>query len=388
MSKFVFSRPLGDDLSPFGFSAKSMAFPAAALIGAAGIAAGTSLGQSGLQHYENVRQQHFEDDQARLAYERQQELMRQEFDYSKQLWEANNEYNSPKNQVKLLREAGLNPYVYSHGSDIGTGTSGSPASSPTAPSVAKGSGSAAAMPAFHDVGSLIMEGSALKNDKMRSFAQLVEAYPKILEACDGDVKRAASIVKQLAGISGLKGDKLYGNIVNQYNKQEAEAVKAGVEANLAQKYGDRQASNMIAQSEAIINESFARVRKMASDANVNDATIEEIGSKIARNVAEAWKLRKEGNKYVADAATVNALRKYLVSQARSQSNMMDLESLLSGAEPDTDLNDFFTSGEFMHDIKEGTRITKHWNASPIYRGFDKFFGNYIKIMGSASVSDH
>ena len=386
MSKLIFSRPLGDDLSPFGFSCKQIA-PAAAIVAGAAISAGSGLGQSALQHYENVRQQHFESDEAEKAYNRQRQLMQDEYNYSKQLWEANNEYNSPKNQIKLLREANLNPYVYSHGSDIGTGVSGSPASSPSAPSVSMAHGSAAQMPSAPDLGRYIMEGSALQNDRMRSFADLVDSYPKLLEACDGDEKLAEEVMKSLSGIAGLNGKNPYKFAVAKTLSAEAQAESDQVQAFLAKKYGDRNAANMISQSEALINESFARVRKMASDAKVNDVTIDKLASDIVVNVANAWKLKKEGEKFVAEANTVNQLRQYLVSQARSKANMMDLQSLLSGAEPDTDLNDFFTSGDYMKGIMETKEIDQANSSSLLIRAMDKVFGEYIKVSSGGSTSN-
>ena len=320
-------------MSPFGVSYKRNG--AAFLQG--GVEAINMGINNGFQQFQNNRQQHFEHDEAVLAHERQKELMDLQYDYSRKLWEANNDYNTPAAQSQRLREAGLNPYVYSHGSDIGTGTSNSPASSPSSssPAQAHAGSSLGAVPVQSRVGDLILQGSALKNDRMRAFAQLVEAYPRILQSVDGDEKEANRIMTNLAGISGFKGGKFMDKFNAEVNKEEALADSARVQADLANKYGDKQASNMIAQSEALINESFARVRKMASDSKVNEANIEKIASEIVVNVANAWKLKKEGEKFVADAATINALRKYLVSQARSKANMMDLSSLLSGAEPDT-----------------------------------------------------
>lgn len=49
---------------------------------------------------------------------------KQNFDNTIELWRRNNEYNSPKNQMKRLEEAGLNPnLVYGHGSVVGNTSS-------------------------------------------------------------------------------------------------------------------------------------------------------------------------------------------------------------------------------------------------------------------------
>ena len=49
-------------------------------------------------------------------------------DWAEYMWNKNNEYNTPANQMKRLREAGINPHFAISGGSLGTGTSSSPAS--------------------------------------------------------------------------------------------------------------------------------------------------------------------------------------------------------------------------------------------------------------------
>ena len=47
-------------------------------------------------------------------------------DWSEKMWRLNNEYNTPANQMKRLRQAGLNPHFALQGGQLGTGNSYSP----------------------------------------------------------------------------------------------------------------------------------------------------------------------------------------------------------------------------------------------------------------------
>lgn len=58
------------------------------------------------------------------------DMLKQQQDFAYKMWKLNNEYNTPSNQIKRLREAGVNPMLAM--GDVGTGTSSSPADTPSA----------------------------------------------------------------------------------------------------------------------------------------------------------------------------------------------------------------------------------------------------------------
>lgn len=69
---------------------------------------------------------------ASTSYERQKQLMALQNQYAVENWNRENNYNSPKEQMKRLKEAGLNPdLVYGNGA---SGLQSGPISSPSAPS--------------------------------------------------------------------------------------------------------------------------------------------------------------------------------------------------------------------------------------------------------------
>lgn len=51
--------------------------------------------------------------------------------FSREMWNLNNEYNTPANQKKRLRQAGLNPHFVLQNGQLGTGNSSSQASQPS-----------------------------------------------------------------------------------------------------------------------------------------------------------------------------------------------------------------------------------------------------------------
>lgn len=62
---------------------------------------------------------------AQMNNEFNEAMLERQMDFSREMWNAENEYNSPANQMELRREAGLNPYMIDDGY---TGTASSPGS--------------------------------------------------------------------------------------------------------------------------------------------------------------------------------------------------------------------------------------------------------------------
>ena len=61
-----------------------------------------------------------------VNYAGSKKLMQKQFDLNKRMWQLNNEYNLPTNQMKRLQDAGLNPHlVYGNGGASATASLGS-----------------------------------------------------------------------------------------------------------------------------------------------------------------------------------------------------------------------------------------------------------------------
>ena len=80
---------------------------------------------AGANHYENVRNQHFQSDEAKV----QREWLSNENQIARQ-WEEDmyNQYNSPSAMMQQYKEANLNPFLMANQQQVGQGMSATPAS--------------------------------------------------------------------------------------------------------------------------------------------------------------------------------------------------------------------------------------------------------------------
>ena len=105
---------------------------------------------------------------------------KKQFQYQKELINMQNEYNSPANQMKRLKEAGLNPnLVYSSGNVVGNQSS--TGSAPSVPSVDLTGGISAGLAAYqqvenHDLDMQLKEQAILKS---RAEATLMETQAEM-----------------------------------------------------------------------------------------------------------------------------------------------------------------------------------------------------------------
>lgn len=81
------------------------------LIGAAAIGAGASLVGSMFNSHSQSKANAMNYKIAQMNNEFNEKMMQKQMDYNTSMWNKENEYNSAANQVKRLREAGLNPYL-------------------------------------------------------------------------------------------------------------------------------------------------------------------------------------------------------------------------------------------------------------------------------------
>lgn len=336
--------------------------------------------------------------QSDRAFYRQQDLMDKQLDQNKQLHQSNLQtsyetdikYNSPSAQMKRLQEAGLNPYLLSqHENLIAPGASPATAGHGMqgVPSVQQ----ANLQPLNFDsigrqVSQLLAVGSEIKRNDAESFSKIVDALPKLGESLGWDNARKAA--KDMLGMFGISNSQRERQLEGIINGIELENRSKAVKASLDEQFGVRDANQKWALGEQALSESFARIGKMSSDAKVNDQQINKLASDIIRNVADAWKLRKEGEKFVADAKTVNALREFVVSQAKSTAQQMSLSSFMSGADPVSPVHDLKYSQGYVKDVIDRDEMIMHQSASKIEYFLNKWLGEYLKVSaGGSAITD-
>lgn len=369
----VFNTPIGL-VKPFGVPDKceGLSLGTAALV--AGISATSSLGASAFNNY-------MSDLRSDRQFYRTQDLMNKEVEQRKELFDYENAYNTPNEQMARYREAGLNPFLMAHQNDIGAAGGSMPAAggAPNVP-VAQ-TFPYSNEPIVSGISQMLATGSQIKRNDAEAFAKIVDSLPILGESMGWS--QARKVAKDMLGIVGISSSQHERKIDAIIEGMESDNRSKAVKASMDEAFGMKLAEQRWAAGEQAISESFARVGKMSSDAKVNESTIKKLASDIVRNVSDSWKLQKEGDKYAADAKTINQLRNFVVSQARSSANLLGLKSYLSGAEPDTDIFDYKHSGKHAQKVVKAGEIQDELLGNPVEFWIDRFFNQYVKILGSA-----
>ena len=370
----LFNSPLGAQIAPLGVP-KNIAPLIPAIIGAVGALGSAAI--SGLSGQSN----------ASISFNRQKELVEKEQDWQKRMYDYSfqkeSEYNSPQAAMLRYDAAGINPYLISqHSQMIGSGETRPSIPSPVgAPQVAQAPAWNVPLgESMNGIASALAASSQIKKNDAESFSKIVSSLPELGKSLGWD--NAREYAKSMLGMLGVSG--------SQYERQMESIIKGlqlenrskEVRAILDETFGPKMAEQKWALGEQALSESFVRIGKMASDVKVNDETVKKLASECIVNIANAWKLRREGEKYVADAKTINALREFLVSQARSKANMMNTQSYLLGAEEGTDIFDYVHSGKHAKGVTGRMDIQDEFGNRSVF-WIDRLLNQYVKVLGSA-----
>lgn len=210
--------------------------------------------------------------------EAQKELTHEQWAYEKQMWNENNNYNSPENQLKLYREAGLNPAMFISGL---TATSGSPAAATSvSPAIAP-----------------------LDNTYVNTAANMINAYSAATQRMQAETaasqlelnkqKNVAEIAKMAAETSSIEIDndlKKYLNpkqieqleLINQKTAKEIASITSDIKFKEAQTLyteGKLKTENVLRQ--ARLDEITANIFKTKADTKLTYEQCREINQKIA-----------------------------------------------------------------------------------------------------------
>lgn len=276
-------------------------------------------------------------------------------DLTKRLMGYQNEYNTPAQQMKRFAGAGLNPYLALQGGELGSGNSQSVPSvlDPSRGSVSPFQRSPLDNP-FTDATSKLLQGASIANQRLAGLAALFESSPKLFNAVGKE---------RFDGImSSVLGESVDSSIIKRVSdanaiRSESESKIAKIESDLAAKYGETKASNFVALQEQEFNKMAAEIGKMSSDRAVNDATINKMASEYLRNLADAYKLRKEGDKYVIEGSYLNAL----IGLTSEQISALSLSNLLSGASS-SEVRNYLGSRQYEDRLKGAYDIQSDINS--------------------------
>lgn len=316
-------------------------------------------------------------------------------EWERQMYE---QYNSPSAMMRQYREAGLNPFLAS-GGNLGQGIgmnapmSGSPAAgSPSS----MGSGASAAVgygnPAQIDFGSLAKVNAEVGSQRAKSVSDYIRAIVDMYKVGGRDAAKSVAdktlpYIKDTLGLDSYFDREMESRI----NNLDVDSANKQFALEMDKKWSDSERAQRIAESNQIISESVAKLQVMH---RMTEAEIYKIATECVVNLANAYKLRKEGDKYVADAQTINAMREHLVSVAKSDAQLRSNTVVRDNAAlvRDKDLLEWYGTSEAQQGSKERERITFEQNSSELLRAMDKVFGEYFKVgviqSSSTSIGAH
>lgn len=246
---------------------------AAASILGAGLAAGATVGSGFINQSMNKKQ--FE-----RSSKWNEKMYAQQMSDQRKLIDEQRKYDSPIEQLKRLREAGLNPNLMS-------GAFGGSSSSPV--SVPSG-------------GSMSPFGPNPMPDIGRSFAG---SFGSIASGLDTSMQTELKLQRGQAELEKMQTDTEYQKIINQFAEAKEKMT--------------------LAKGQQEINESLARIKKFASDVSLNNSTIELNGHKI--NLVDKQADLAEQNKQLAiakefmtnlNAEKLQRLLPYVQAQAEAE----------------------------------------------------------------------
>lgn len=212
------------------------------------------------------------------------------------MWQMNNEYNSPLNQMKRLQDAGINPNLAFSNGQLSNVTAGSPKSASANPVQAPNFGNSS-------IAQALMQANELKNGASNRKLQNHQAQLLEMQVLETEAKRM-KVLQETIGIQ-LQND------VNKQNKQWLVEQQRLLNDKIAAEVGlltdqklTEQAKRALTTSQIELNE--AQKTKLAKDLEVMQSEIAknynaiQVGHSVIslnyQNVAESKTRQEESRK--------------------------------------------------------------------------------------------
>lgn len=306
-------------------------------------------------------------------------------DWQEKMWNAENAYNTPSAMRARLQEAGYNPQAL-FGEKIGNtaGSAGSPSmvGSPGAPTMQpvnpmSGLGSIGDSVGLYLQAKSVDANAANQRSQAESniISSLAQAYKELGK--DGFQKfaeRIAPFMKSVNPDDSYWSKKMKSEIYNL----DMDSLNKELSYELSDRFSAQQIETGIQEANYRISEIVGRLNSMRVE---NQALIDRTAAEVVRASADAFRLRKEGEKYVADKKTVDALRKFVVGSAEA-TMMRDQIGAGSDARSfimSTPKYNYWTSEEGKRASFGEESITGEQRSSQLIRAMDKVFGEYFNV---------
>ena len=295
------------------------------------------LGNIFLAPFENAMQQ----EEAARARRFQREENQKNRDYLTEMWNKQNEYNTPTNQRKLLEDAGYNPFVLQqNGSTSSAGAAGSPSMSP-APNMAR-----VQFPDMLGVSQSIQGSMALAQGQQRvdsdvalQRSQILKNYSEMLiksfkEAGPEGYKQMWKELEPMFSDLDFFNSPAYVQTMEELDKIRIENDANSLRKSLLEKYGDKEYQKKFEQIDQLISESASKIQLMATQGHVNEGTVWKMGYEVGKLLAESNYLGVQATQistllpYMVTKMSNEATQSgYLKDIARYNSNMVGMDFL-------------------------------------------------------------
>lgn len=241
--------------------------------------------------------------------------------FQRDMWDANNQYNTPSAQMQRYRSAGLNPFLLSGVGQVGSGSSTLAASSPASAPSSLGSPSTSpsvSAPRFGLAENFASVRAADANNASSRSVALKNAVEAAMSIKQGFGRRAAQnflnqIIPQF-GISSYEHSMTDRLMSATIDKEEGAAREQSIRADLARRFGADESYARLENLHMQSTELGARIGRMASEAKVNDATINRIAAEIKNLLASAGFTNERSSVYRQAATYIIGNLKYSALQ--------------------------------------------------------------------------
>lgn len=238
-------------------------------------------------------------------------------DWQERMWNAQNQYNSPSAMMQRLRDAGLNPFLASSENMIGQ----SSASSAGSPSMA----SAPSMPnlqtvpygePFFNAIDMALRSSAVdannSNQQSQSVKNLVDAA---MDAYDrGGMKAFYGVINNFAPFllgSNPDTSQVSRQVKSQIYNIDMDSLNKEFLYNISNKWSDKEKQAAFDNIVASTSNIFQDIALKVSEGEEIRERIKTYASQIAKNFADAFNARKQGEYYEVSASQLKIINKML-----------------------------------------------------------------------------
>ena len=220
-------------------------------------------------------------------------------------------FTSPSAQMKSYSNAGLNPWLLSHSDQIGSGQS------TQLPNLGESRGSVSPVQRppldnfMNGVADKLFGASQLRNQRIAALSEMAKSIPSLVKGIGSEPAK-----RVISSIFGRDVDtQVQDEFINiELGRERIAKERDSLEKEIVQLYGADKAAlinqNLVFEGQKLVHE----INLLVSEKNVNEASVKELITRSAKNVAEKAHLN-------ADTETINQLRPFVVKSANMKADM-------------------------------------------------------------------